>query len=197
MSGARILVADDDEVLRRLVTHVLTREGYQVVAAGNGEEVLQHVMARRPDAIILDAMMPGIDGLEVLHALRQGETTKDIPVIMLSARSQERDVVRGFDFGANDYLGKPFKPGELLVRLKRLIGADSTPDRDGAAGRFPRGLFSLACAPPHPPPGRPLRRRRPVPFSTPPAPRAGRRTLPAPRLPLCAHSPSAPATPRL
>ncbi len=133
MSGARILVADDDEVLRRLVTHVLTREGYQVVAAGNGEEVLQHVMARRPDAIILDAMMPGIDGLEVLHALRQGETTKDIPVIMLSARSQERDVVRGFDFGANDYLGKPFKPGELLVRLKRLIGADSTPDRDGAA----------------------------------------------------------------
>lgn len=133
MSGARILVADDDEVLRRLVTHVLTREGYQVVAAGNGEEVLQHVMSRRPDAIILDAMMPGIDGLEVLHALRQGETTKDIPVIMLSARSQERDVVRGFDFGANDYLGKPFKPGELLVRLKRLIGAASTPDRDGAA----------------------------------------------------------------
>lgn len=118
-----MLVADDDEVLRRLVTHVLNREGYQVVIAGSGEEVLAEVRSRRPDAIILDAMMPGIDGLEVLHMLRQGETTKDIPVIMLSARSQERDVVRGFDFGANDYLGKPFKPLELLVRLKRLLAA--------------------------------------------------------------------------
>ncbi|MBX7199212.1 MAG: response regulator [Rhodospirillaceae bacterium] len=123
MTGARVLVADDDEVLRRLVTHVLNREGYQVVIAGSGEEVLAEVRSRRPDAIILDAMMPGIDGLEVLHMLRQGETTKDIPVIMLSARSQERDVVRGFDFGANDYLGKPFKPLELLVRLKRLLAA--------------------------------------------------------------------------
>lgn len=130
MTGARVLVADDDEVLRRLVTHVLTREGYQVIGAGNGEEVLDQVKSRRPDAIILDAMMPGIDGLEVLHMLRQGEATKDIPVIMLSARSQERDVVRGFDFGANDYLGKPFKPGELLVRLKRLLGAASTPGLD-------------------------------------------------------------------
>ena len=129
-TGARVLVADDDEVLRRLVTHVLNREGYQVVIAGNGEEVLGHVRSRRPDAIILDAMMPGIDGLEVLHMLRQGEATRDIPVIMLSARSQERDVVRGFDFGANDYLGKPFKPGELLVRLKRLLGASQPPGVD-------------------------------------------------------------------
>ncbi len=125
-----MLVADDDEVLRRLVTHVLNREGYQVVIAGNGEEVLEHVRSRRPDAIILDAMMPGIDGLEVLHMLRQGEATRDIPVIMLSARSQERDVVRGFDFGANDYLGKPFKPGELLERLKRLLGASQPPGVD-------------------------------------------------------------------
>lgn len=129
-TGARVLVADDDEVLRRLVTHVLNREGYQVVIAGNGEEVLEHVRSRRPDAIILDAMMPGIDGLEVLHMLRQGEATRDIPVIMLSARSQERDVVRGFDFGANDYLGKPFKPGELLERLKRLLGASQPPGVD-------------------------------------------------------------------
>lgn len=119
------MVADDDEVLRRLVTHVLSREGYLVVGATSGEEVLEQVKSRRPDAIILDAMMPGIDGLEVLHMLRQDEITRDIPVIMLSARSQERDVVRGFDFGANDYLGKPFKPGELLVRLKRLLAAQS------------------------------------------------------------------------
>lgn len=121
-TAARVLVADDDDVLRRLVTYMLTREGYQVIAVASGEEVLDAVKSRRPDAIVLDAMMPGIDGLEVLHMLRQGEATKDIPVIMLSARSQERDVVRGFDFGANDYVSKPFKPGELLVRLKRLLG---------------------------------------------------------------------------
>jgi DNA-binding response OmpR family regulator len=118
------LLAEDDAIITRIVTHVLSQQGYQVIAVADGEEALDHVRSRRPDAIILDAMMPGLDGFEVLHVLRAGETTKDIPVMMLTARSLEQDVVTGFAFGADDYLTKPFRPAELVARLKRLIRVD-------------------------------------------------------------------------
>lgn len=131
-TGQRIVVADDDDVICRLIGHVLKREGFQVVTSANGEEVLELIQSRKPDAIILDAMMPGIDGLEVLHQLRSDENTRDIPVLMLSSRSLEKDVVTGFDFGANDYLVKPFKPEELVTRLKRILKATQQRDRDAS-----------------------------------------------------------------
>jgi DNA-binding response OmpR family regulator len=126
----RIVLAEDDAIVRRLISHVLQKEGFEVLAASDGEEALKLISSRRPDAIILDAMMPGVDGLEVLHSLRRGEETKDIPVMILSGRSLERDVVTGFDFGANDYLVKPFKPNELVVRLKRMLNPARTWERE-------------------------------------------------------------------
>ena len=126
----RVVLAEDDDVLRRLVVHVLEKEGLRVLQARDGEEALKLIQSRRPDAIILDAMMPGVDGLEVLHTIRQSEATRDIPVMMLSGRSLERDMVTGFDFGANDYLVKPFRPAELVVRLKRLLNPARRWERD-------------------------------------------------------------------
>ncbi len=125
-----ILIVEDDEVLRQLVKHVLVKNGYKTVLAADGEEALKLVKERRPDAIILDAMMPGLDGYEVLQALKRDKATNDIPVLMLSARNMERDVIAGFDFGASDYLSKPFKPEELVTRLKRLLGAARQWERD-------------------------------------------------------------------
>lgn len=125
-----ILIVEDDEVLRQLVKHVLVKNGYKAVLAADGEEALKLVKERRPDAIILDAMMPGLDGYEVLQALKRDKATNDIPVLMLSARNLERDVITGFDFGASDYLSKPFKPEELVTRLKRLLGAARQWERD-------------------------------------------------------------------
>lgn len=117
----RILLAEDDAILQRIVTHILTQQGFQVVIANDGEEALDQIRTRRPDAIILDAMMPGMDGLEVLHEIRKDSATHDIPVMMLSVRNLEKDLVTGFDMGANDYLVKPFKPEDLVARLKRLL----------------------------------------------------------------------------
>lgn len=126
----RILVVEDEEVVRMIISHVLTKEGYTVTIAQDGEEALTNIKSRRPDAIILDAMMPGLDGYEVLQELRKDPVTQDIPVMMLSARGLERDVISGFDFGANDYLVKPFRPEELLTRLKRLLGSARQWERD-------------------------------------------------------------------
>ena len=126
----RIVVADDDAVIRGLVTHVLGKQGYEVIPASSGEEVLTCVSARRPDAIVLDAMMPDLDGFEVLHQLRKNENTRDIPVMILSARVLESDMISGFDFGANDYLVKPFRPEELVTRLRRLVSPARQWDRD-------------------------------------------------------------------
>ena len=117
----RILLAEDDAILQRIVTHILTQHGFQVVIANDGEEAIDPVKTRRPDAIILDAMMPGMDGLEVLHEIRKDTVTRDIPVMMLSVRNLEKDLVSGFDMGADDYLVKPFKPEDLVARLKRLL----------------------------------------------------------------------------
>ncbi len=126
----RILVVEDDAILRRLVSHVLEQSGFHALLACDGEDALAQVRSRRPDAVILDAMMPGMDGLEVLRLLRGSPATRDIPVMMLSARGLERDVVNGFDFGANDYLVKPFRSEELLQRLKRLLAPARTWDRE-------------------------------------------------------------------
>jgi DNA-binding response OmpR family regulator len=120
-AARRILVVEDDEVMRGLIEHILVKQGFQVFSASEGEEALEHIRGRKPDAIILDAMMPGMDGYEVLHTLRADNITRDIPVLMLSARALERDVISGFDFGANDYLVKPFRPEDLVTRLKRLL----------------------------------------------------------------------------
>lgn len=120
----KILVCDDDELLTELLQFRLEAKGFDVVVAGDGREALDSVSKAPPDAIVLDAMMPGMDGLEVLRRLREDAATRDIPVIMLTARKGERDIVDALRLGASDYLSKPFIPDELSARLVRLLSAD-------------------------------------------------------------------------
>lgn len=117
-----ILVCDDDPLLLELLDYRLSARGYRVVTARDGEEALREVAAERPDAIVLDAMMPVIDGYEALRRLRADAAGPRIPVIMLTARQRERDIVGALELGADDYMAKPFMPEELVARLTRLLG---------------------------------------------------------------------------
>src|SRR4030042_4271034 len=106
----KILVVDDDVDTLRLVGLMLERQGYEIVAANSGQQALALVLTERPDLILLDLMMPDIDGVEVCRRLRASPETKDILIIMFTAKSQTDDKVEGFDAGADDYLTKPTQP---------------------------------------------------------------------------------------
>ena len=114
---ATVLVADDEPHLLRLVKFRLEREGYHVITATDGEAALELARTEHPDLCVLDVMMPKRSGFEVLKALREDESHRDMKVIMLTARAQDRDVDAGFSLGADDYLTKPFSPQELRVRV--------------------------------------------------------------------------------
>ena len=116
-----ILVCDDDELLVDLLDYRLTGRGFEVLIARDGGQALAIAAQRTPDAIVLDAMMPVLDGHQVLRRLRADAATSTIPVIMLTARKLERDIVGALELGANDYLVKPFIPEELMSRLTRLM----------------------------------------------------------------------------
>jgi DNA-binding response OmpR family regulator len=118
-----VLVCDDDPLLLDLLEYRLAGRGYRVATAHDGEEALHRIAVERPDAIVLDAMMPVVDGYGVLRRLREDEALRRIPVIMLTARQQERDIVGALELGADDYVVKPFIPEELIARLSRLIGS--------------------------------------------------------------------------
>jgi len=120
----KIVLAEDEPQIARLVEFKLKKEGYQVVSKGNGEEALAAIKAEKPDLILLDVMMPVMDGYEVLRRVKEDENLKNIPVVMLTAKAQERDVVKGIDLGAEDYITKPFHPAELLARVKRILGRE-------------------------------------------------------------------------
>lgn len=123
MQSKHVLVCDDDPLITDLLEHKLSARGYRVTVASNGEEALACMVEQRPDAILLDAMMPMMDGYEVLRRIRQEEAIAKVPVIMLTARKQEQDIVGALELGANDFLVKPFIPEELLSRLARLMPA--------------------------------------------------------------------------
>jgi two-component system KDP operon response regulator KdpE len=118
VSGGRILVVDDEPQIRRALRTALTGHGYEVEVAATGEEALTLLPSWQPDALVLDLVMPGIDGTEVL---RQTRTWSGLPVIVLSARGQERDKVQALDLGADDYLTKPFGMDELLARVRAIL----------------------------------------------------------------------------
>lgn len=116
-----VLIADDDELLVQLLEHKLRQQGYQVTSVGDGEAALDKVAAIKPDLIVLDGMMPGLDGFEVLRRLKENVETRHIPVVMLTARRMERDIVAALDLGAEEYIVKPFLPDELITRINRQI----------------------------------------------------------------------------
>ncbi|MFC6091146.1 response regulator transcription factor [Saccharothrix lopnurensis] len=128
----RILVVDDDRAVRESLRRSLQFNGYQVELAGDGQQALESVVNQRPDAMVLDVMMPRLDGLEVCRRLRS--TGDDLPILVLTARDAVSDRVSGLDAGADDYLPKPFALEELLARLRALLRR-ATPDdpRDGSA----------------------------------------------------------------
>ena len=121
--AVKILVCDDDEMLVELLTYRLSGRGFEVVVARDGGEALKVAEEQRLDAVVLDAMMPVLGGHEVLRRLRSKPETAHLPIIMLTARRQERDILGALELGANDYLVKPFIPEELIARLTRLIEA--------------------------------------------------------------------------
>lgn len=116
------LIAEDDRDIRELVTAKLLGAGYRVLAYGNGPAALTATREQRPDVALLDVMMPGISGLEILTELRKDPVTESIPVILLTARSQEFDIDSGFAVGAADYIVKPFSPRDLVTRVNAVLG---------------------------------------------------------------------------
>jgi DNA-binding response OmpR family regulator len=122
-SEKTVLAADDNEDILALVAFRLERAGYRVLQARDGDEALRMAIDRRPDMVILDLMMPRLDGYEVTRRIRAAddEATRRMPVMLLTARAQEADVSRGFEAGADDYLRKPFSPQELLARVQAML----------------------------------------------------------------------------
>jgi len=139
--SSRVLIVEDEPDIRELVVHHLKREGYQVSAAASGEEALRQVQAVPPDLVLLDLMMPAMDGLEVCRRLRQDPATAMLPIVMLTAKGDEVDRVLGLEIGADDYIVKPFSPKELLARVRAVLRR-SRP----APGAAPLTLGALAIA---------------------------------------------------
>jgi len=125
----KILVCDDERHIVRLIQVNLERQGWEVVTAYDGKEGLEKIKAIKPDLVVLDVMMPYMDGFEVLKSLRREPEFQELPVIMLTAKAQDKDVFEGYHYGADMYLTKPFNPMELVTFVKRIIGGDT-----GASG---------------------------------------------------------------
>ena len=121
MTPRKILVVDDEPDIVELVSYNLKKEGFEVSAAADGEEALAKIRKERPDFIILDLMLPGIHGMEICRILRNDPGTKNVPVIMLTARGEEVDKILGLEMGADDYITKPFSPRELSARIKAVM----------------------------------------------------------------------------
>ena len=128
-SGERVLVVDDEADIVALVAYHLAKSGYRVSTAASGSDALDAARRERPALVVLDLMLPGLSGYDVLEQLRAGDSTRDIAVLMLTARREEQDRIRGLSLGADDYLTKPFSPQELVLRVAailRRVGAGAT-----------------------------------------------------------------------
>jgi two-component system phosphate regulon response regulator PhoB len=121
MPKGNILIVDDEEDVLELVRYNLDKNGYRIVTAATGEDALTKARAKLPDLVILDLMLPGIDGLEVCKKLKSDAKTQNIPIIMLTAKSEEVDIVTGLELGADDYITKPFSPKVLVARVRRVL----------------------------------------------------------------------------
>jgi len=121
MPKKTILIVDDEEDLLELMSFNLSKEGYRVLTAQDGEQCLNMVKKSLPDLIVLDLMLPGIDGLEVARTLKRNPQTEHIPIVMLTAKSEEADIVTGLELGADDYVTKPFSPRVLLARIRSVL----------------------------------------------------------------------------
>lgn len=128
----RIMVVEDEEAIARLISYNLMKEGFEVLTSGDGLEALEKIRTEKPDLIILDIMLPGMDGYDICRLIRKEDIS--VPVIMLSARNEELDKVLGLELGGDDYITKPFSPRELIARvralLRRVQRVQETPDHE-------------------------------------------------------------------
>ena len=136
-AGERVLVVDDEADIVALVAYHLAKGGYRVSTASSGTDALETARRERPALVVLDLMLPGLSGYDVLEQLRAGESTRDIAVLMLTARREEQDRIRGLSLGADDYLTKPFSPQELVLRVAAILR------RVGAAGVSPTDKLTI------------------------------------------------------
>ena len=132
MAKGRILVVDDEIYIVHILDFSLGMEGYEVVTALDGEQALEKARAEKPDLIVLDIMMPKLDGYETCKRLKADATTKDIPVILLSAKGRNVDQKVGFEVGADDYITKPFSPRKLVERINAILGQTSNSNQRSA-----------------------------------------------------------------
>ncbi len=130
----KILVCDDERHIVRLIQVNLERQGYTVTTAFDGKEGLEKIRTEKPDLVVLDVMMPYMDGFEVLKTIRREPETESLPVIMLTAKAQDKDVFEGYHYGADMYLTKPFNPMELVAFVKRIT--ENTEGEEEASKRF-------------------------------------------------------------
>jgi len=121
MKKAKVLVVDDEKDIIELVSYNLEKEGFKVISATASEKALELISSEEPEIIILDLMLPGIDGLDVCRELKRRDQTSSIPIIMLTAKGEESDIVIGLELGADDYMTKPFSPRVLVARVKAIL----------------------------------------------------------------------------
>ncbi len=133
---ARVLVVEDEQDLQDLIRFNLERNGYRVTCAESGEKALRLVRSELPDLIVLDLMLPGMDGLQFCRAMKEDAESAEVPIIMLTAKSEEADIVAGLELGADDYVTKPFSPRVLLARIKAVLRrGDAVADTETVSGR--------------------------------------------------------------
>lgn len=137
MAKEKIVIVDDEEDILELLRFNLVREGYRVIPASTGEETLRLVNSEMPDLIVLDLMLPGIDGLTVTRRLKDNHKTKNIPIVMLTAKGEEADIVTGLELGADDYVPKPFSPRVLVARIRAVLRRKANePEKDDTVHRI-------------------------------------------------------------
>jgi two-component system alkaline phosphatase synthesis response regulator PhoP len=132
MSAIKITIIEDEEDIQHLLTYNLEKEGYRVSGFESGEDGLASLLAEPPDLVLLDLMLPGMDGMEVCRRFKQNATTRDIPVIIISAKGEESDIIAGLELGADDYLSKPFSPKILLARIRAVLRRKAEPLSDNS-----------------------------------------------------------------
>jgi DNA-binding response OmpR family regulator len=125
MNPQRILVADDDNTIRRFIVTLLADRGYEIHEAADGEQAFQTAERVKPDLMLLDLIMPFRDGFDVLHDLKHAPETRRIPIIIMSVKDREEEIVKGFRLGAEDYVVKPFNSLELVARVKKILDRES------------------------------------------------------------------------
>lgn len=145
VAKAKVLVVEDEPDILELLTYNLQREGYKVIACRDGEQGLSRIRTDSPDLVVLDLMLPGMDGVDVCREMKSDPVTRAIPVVMVTAKSEESDVILGLGIGADDYITKPFSPRELIARVKVVLrrGGAHGDTAGGGGERVVRGALAV------------------------------------------------------